>query len=576
MAPLRFRPRVLAVALTTLVLVGGCGGEPDGRDGGRGTVVIATGADADFLLPTIVQQLVGKQIIDQLFEPLAAPPASMNTVGDAGYEPRLAARWSWAPDSLSIAFSIDPRAKWHDGRPVTARDVRFSVVLLKDSLAGSPFRQTMANVDSVGTPDSLTAVVWFARRSPEQFFTLVYNLSVVPEHLLVSIPRDKLGESEFARAPVGSGRFRFKRWEKGKVIELVADTANFRGRPSIDRVIWSISPDPTSMWARLVSEEADVVEMLRGEPLAKVAASTTTRLVPYQGLDYSFVTFNTRAPANRQQPHVILGDAAVRRALTLAVDRQAVLRNVFDSLAYLGIGPVVRAQWTADTAIVMPGHDPTAARALLDSLGWRDADGNGVREKGGRSLSFALLVPTSSAARRQAAVLLQAQWKEVGAGVTIDELEFNAFIERIMSGRFDALMNGSHADPSPSDVRNMYGSDRTPDRQGGNFGGYASAVVDAALDSAEHEFDAARAKSLYQRAYAQIIGDAAAVFLYEPRMVAGINIRIDPGLLPATGWWTCLADWKVDPARRIARDRIPLGARVFTDLTPASPRDSAK
>lgn len=575
MASHPFRLRVLAASLATCALAA-CGGERGGPDEGRGTVVIATGADADFLLPTIVQQLVEKQVIDQLFEPLAAPPASMNTVGDAGYEPRLASRWSWAADSLSIAFTVDPRARWHDGRAVTSRDVRFSVALLKDTVAASPFRGTMANIDSVSTPDSLTAVVWFARRSPEQFFTFVYNLTVVPEHLLARVPRDRLGESEFARAPVGNGRFRFKRWEKGKVIELVADTANFRGRPSIDRVIWSISPDPTSMWARLVNEEADVIEMLRGEPLAKVAASTTTRLVPYRGLDYGYVTFNTRAPSNRRQPHPVLGDAAVRSALALAVDRQAVVKNVFDTLAYLGIGPVVRAQWTADTAIAIPAHDAAAARARLDSLGWRDSDGNGVREQGGRALAFGLLVPTSSAPRRQASVLLQAQWKEIGADVKIEEVEFNTFVERINSGRFDAMMNGSHADPSPSDVRSMYGSDRTPDQQGGNFGGYANATVDAALDSATIEFDPARAKALYQRAYAEIIADAAAIFLYEPRMVAGVNNRIDPGAFPAVGWWTRLADWKIDPARRIARDRVPLAASSPDTAAATAQGDSAK
>ena len=565
MALLPLRPRRILAAGVAALTLSACSGERAGGDGGRGTVIIATGADADYLLPPVVQQLVGKQVVDQLFEPLAAPPSTMNTIGDTGYEPRLASRWSWGSDSLSIAFTLDSRARWHDGRAVTSRDVQFTVALLKDTLVASPVRGALADVDSVTTPDSLTAVVWFARRSPEQFFTLVYNVLVVPEHLLASAPRDKLRESAFARAPVGNGRFRFRRWEHGKVIELVADTANFRGRPSIDRVMWSISPDPTSMWARLVNEEADVVEMLRGEPLAKVAASTTTRLVPYQGLDYGFVTFNTRAPSNRRQPHPVLGDAAVRRALALGVDRQAVVRNVFDTLAYLGIGPVVRAQWTADTAIAMPPHDVAAARALLDSLGWRDADGNGVREKGGRPLAFGLIVPTSSAPRRQAAVLLQAQWKAIGAAVTIEELEFGAFIERITSGRFDAMVNGSHADPSPADVRMLYGSDRTPDRQGGNYGGYASAAVDATMDSAAVEFDAGRAKALYQRAYAGIIGDAAAIFLYEPRLVAGINNRIDPGTLPAMGWWTRLGDWKVDPARRIARDLLPLTASVAGD-----------
>lgn len=563
------RPFVLGAALLALAA---CGDKESAANEGRGTVIIATAADADFLLPPVVTQLVGKQVIDQLFEPLAALPANMNTIGDTGFEPRLAQRWEWAPDSMSIMFHLDPRARWHDGQPVRAKDVRFSLELTKDPVVASRQAGGLEGVDSVSVTDSLTAVAWFSRRSAEQFFSLVYNLTIVPEHILGSVPRDKMRESDFARAPVGNGRFRFRRWDKGQVIELVSDTANFRGRPSIDRVMWSISPDPTVLWGRLVNEEADVVEMLRGEPLSKVAASTTTRAVPYQGLDYGFVLFNVRGPGNRGQPHPVLGDAAVRRALAMAVDRQAVARNVFDTLAYLGIGPVVRAQWSADTAIAMPAFDVAAARALLDSLGWRDADGNGVREKGGRSLSFSLLAPASSSARRQASVVLQSQWKEVGADVKLEDMEFNTFIERVQSGRFDAMMHGLHADPSPADARGTFGTPADPKNPQGNFGGYSNPVVDAALDSAVGEFAPARGKALYQRAYAQIVSDAPAIFLYEPKLVAGISRRIEGVTLPAAGWWTTIGDWKIAPEKRLPRDKIPPSAA----LPPTAGGDTAK
>ena len=563
------RPLALAVAA---LLLAACGGERPTSDEGRGTVIIATAADADFLLPALVTQLVGKQVIDQLFEPLAAMPATMNTLGDVGFQPRLAKSWEWAADSLSITFRLDPRARWHDGQPVRAGDVRFSLEFTKDPAVASRQAGGLESIDSISVSDSLTAVAWFSRRSAEQFFSLVYNLTVMPEHLLASLPRDKVREAEFARAPVGNGRFRFRRWEKGAVIELVADTASFRGRPSIDRVMWSISPDPTALWGRVVNEEADFVEMLRGEPLAKVEASTTSRALPYEGLDYGFVLFNVRAQGNRRQSHPVLGDLATRRALTLAIDRQAVTRNVFDTLAYTGLGPVVRAQWAADTTVAIPGQNVAAAKAMLDSLGWRDADGNGIREKGGRPLRFSLLAPSSSSARRQASVILQAQWKEVGADVTLEDMEFNAFIESIQSGKFDAMMHGLHADPSPSDARGTFGSPANPDSPGSNFGGYSNLAVDAAFDSAMTEFDPVRAKALYQRAYAQIQSDAAAIFLYEPKPVAGISRRIEGVTMPASGWWTTIADWKISPDKRIARDKIPLGA----PLLPVAGGDTAK
>jgi peptide/nickel transport system substrate-binding protein len=453
---------------------------------------------------------------------------------------------------------------------VVAEDVRFSIALLKDPAVASPHVQGVELVDSASVTDSLTAVVWFNRKSPEQFFKLVYNLTIVPAHLLADVPRDKMRESAFARNPVGNGRFRFSRWIPGALVEVVADTANFRGRPSIDKAIWSVSPDPTAMLARLVTGEADMVEFLRGPAVGEAAKAPNVRLVPYQGLDYGFALFNQRDPAARATPHPIFRDPAVRRALTMAIDRQAVLKNVLDTLGYLGIGPTVRAQWSSDTSIAMIPHDVEAAKALLDSAGWRDADGDGVREKGGRPLAFALLTPSSSAPRSQSAVLLQAQWKEVGAKVDIDVIEFGAFVERISAGRFDVVMHGLHADPSPGDLLENFGSPTPPTRFGKNHSGYSSAAVDAAIDSARTEFDMERAKALYRRAYKQIIDDAAAIFLYEVRNVAGIHTRIDPGAISPMGWWTTLADWKIAPDQRLDRDRVPLSATA-----PSTAGDSA-
>lgn len=549
-----------AVPLVPVFLAMACGGEAAGDGEGRGTVIVAVAADADFLLPPLVQQLVGKQVFDQIYDPLAIAPATMNTLGDAGFEPRLATSWTWSADSLAVTFAIDPRARFHDGHPVRASDVRFSAELIKDPAVASRLAGALANLDSITTPDSLHATAWLGRRTSEQFYTLVSNLPIMPEHLLSGVPRDKLRESDAARNPVGSGRYRFRRWVPGSLIELVADTSNYRGRPSIDRLIWSVSPDPTSLWARLVSEEADLVEVLRGEPLTKVAAAPATRTVPYLSLDYAYVTFNTRVERGSRAPHPIFADAGVRRALAMATDRTTLVRNVFDTLAHVSAGPFVRAQWTADTTLAQPRFDVAAARALLDSLGWRDTNGDGTREKNGRPLAFSLAFPTSSTPRRLSATLLQSQWKEVGADVRLEDLENNTFGGRMVAGKFDAVMNGQHADPSPSDLRQSFGSPEAPNSGSSNYGAYASAEVDAAIDSAAVEFDTGRAKALYRRAYQRIVDDAAAIFLYEPKMMAGLHRRIETGPLRTDGWWITVGDWKIDPARRLARDRIPLGA----------------
>lgn len=206
-----------------------------------GTVVITVGAIPKSIFPPLVSSIGENQIADIIYDRLAEPAGSLNTVGMDGFEPELAAGWEWGPDSLSIVFRIDPRARWHDGVAVTARDVKFTYELYVDSATNSADAPLLANIDSVSVRDSLTAVFWYKRRYPEQFFDAAYQMRIMPQHALASVRRSALDTSSATRRPIGSGRFRFANWSPGS-LELVADTANFLGRPKLDRLVWVLSP----------------------------------------------------------------------------------------------------------------------------------------------------------------------------------------------------------------------------------------------------------------------------------------------------------------------------------------------
>src|SRR5471030_3024595 len=157
---------VFSITLSTVLLLSACSSDkPVG-----GTIVVSSAADADVLFPPLTLTLMGKQVSDQVFDNLADIGPSLNTVGDAGFTPRLADRWQWAADSQSVAFHLNPRARWHDGVPVSAEDVRYTFQLVKDTSLASPLGSNLDNVDSVSVRDSLTAVVWFHRRTPDAFF----------------------------------------------------------------------------------------------------------------------------------------------------------------------------------------------------------------------------------------------------------------------------------------------------------------------------------------------------------------------------------------------------------------------
>jgi peptide/nickel transport system substrate-binding protein len=149
------RLAVASLAALSALALAACGRErPAGGAGDvGGTLVIASPGDPDILFPPLVASLQGAQIMSQVFDRLAEIDSTMNTVGDGAFRPRLAKSWTWAPDSLSIRFALDPRARWHDGQPVRAADVKFSYEVYADPATGSPVAELLGNVASVDAPD---------------------------------------------------------------------------------------------------------------------------------------------------------------------------------------------------------------------------------------------------------------------------------------------------------------------------------------------------------------------------------------------------------------------------------------
>ena len=521
-----------------------------------GTMVIAQPAEPGTLLPPLVTLSLDRQMTDLLYDRLAEIGDDLNTVGDRGFKKQLAERWEWAPDSLSIVLHLDPRARWHDGVPVRASDVRYSVALMKDPALGSPGLPLITNIDSVAVRDSLTAVAYFKRHTPEQFYDLVYQVLIVPEHILHNTPPAQLKTADVARKGIGSGRFRLAKWEPGKSIELIADTANYRGRPKLDRIVYVPTPDFNTAITRFLAGDADFFEQLRPEHLAKIASDTARRAITYPNLGYAYLALNNRDPKQPDQPHPIFGERAVRRALTMAIDRRAMLKNVFGTYGMPSYGPFPHALPVADTTLPQLPYDTARARALLDSAGWLPGP-DGVRVKDGRRLEFGITTPVSSAARKQYSVLLQEAFKRVGAAARIDEVDNAGAAARNADRSFDAIIELYQTDPSPSGFKQSW-STAALGKDGTNFASYSNPAVDALLDSAALTFDPSRTRAYARRAFETIIEDAPGIWLYEPPTVAGVHKRIHTTAMRADGYWSGMADWWIPAAERTARDRIGL------------------
>ncbi|HWZ58817.1 MAG TPA: peptide ABC transporter substrate-binding protein [Gemmatimonadaceae bacterium] len=513
-----------------------------GRAGG--TVVFAAPATGEPLFPPVVNSNATLEIVDQLFESLAKLDG-VNPIGDTHMVPVLADKWQWSPDSLSIAFHIDPHARWHDGVPVTATDVRYSFRTYTDTVVGAASATYLTAIDSVTAPDSATAVFWFKHRYPYQFYDAAAIMYIVPAHLLATIAPTDLRAAPFGHHPVGTGRFRFVSWTPGQELTLTADTANYHGRPLLDNLVWLVAPDPQTAMVKLYAGDADVYEVVPPDARADVASHRALRLKPYTDGTYGFLGFNLRRPLFATRP--------LRRALTMGLDRHAMLRNVFDTLGRIPPGPVVHWHFLADTTLRQLPYDTTAAGRTLDSLGWRRGP-DGMRRNGGRPLTFSILVPTSSKIRMRYAVLIQEQLHGLGVTATVDAVEFGAYLQRLASHQFDAFLNTWALDPSPGAIKETWTSSAIP--TGFNYSAYSNPVFDALVDSGTTSADLPRVRAYFSRAFQVINDDAPGAWLYEPGLVAAVNARVHSGPLPAQHWWLDLADWSIPAAQRIPRDRI--------------------
>jgi peptide/nickel transport system substrate-binding protein len=531
---------VKLVRFGLILLLAACG-----RDRSRcptcDTAVIAAISEPASILPPLVDETVGRDIGDQVFERLAVLQPGGAPIDTSAYRPALADRWERI-DPLTLRFHLRPGARWHDGRPVTAEDVRFSFAAFSDTALASVAQPYLAGRVVVVPVDSATFTVRFAEPSPEQLYDATYHVRIIPEHVWEGVPVESWAADTSTARLVGSGPYRVERWERGQFLILTADSAAHE-TPGLQRVIWRFTSDPDAALNLVLSHEADLLETAIGpERVRRAESDTTVRLMSYPSAAYGFLGFNLQ-DRTRRGPHPILSDRGTRRALALGVNRSVLARSVFGDDAKAPPGPMSRLLWIWSDQIRTLPFDQAAARGSLEAAGWR-AGADGVRERGGRRLAFDILVPGTSVSRRQLAVQLQEAWRGLGAVVTVTAVDFPVFQERLGQGRFDSYIGAWLDEPSPRGLADQWSRSGW---QAINYGRYASPAFDALLAAASGESDLDRAAGLYRRAMDTLNADVPAIFLYAPSNTAVVsrrigNVRIDP-----YSWASGLREWTAGP-----------------------------
>ena len=427
----------------------------------------------------------------------------------------LAERWAVGDDRLTWTFHLRKNVLWHDGRPFTARDVKFTIERLWLN-PDVPFFQR-ANVQDISRVDVVDDhTVRIVTKVP--FATLPvmlgYLANILPEHILGSYTVEQLRNPvEFLRNPVGTGPFRFGESVLGSHIRLVANDRYFLGRPKLDAVVFRIVADVEQQLAQLQTGQLDLM-IIEPHHVPLVQKMSNVQIVDAPQVNYTFVGFN-----NREEP---FRDRRVRQALSHAFDRKTILDKLYQGRGRFATGPInPLVGWAYSDAVEPVKYDPGRAQKLLDEAGWlKGADG--IRRKGGKPLKITLDADRGNPVREQTAVVTKQFWRDIGVDVDIRVSEFNALLSRIRS-RPNPLQAWVlwYITPPEADLLGYYHSQGTL-----NEFGYSNPDVDRLLEKGRATFDQKERARIYRDVQKLIAADAPVAYLIYPSEIQAISKRI--------------------------------------------------
>lgn len=545
--------RSLFVTLGALGLIGARPvAAPTRRAPTGGTVVYAVGREPTMPVPVLSQnEAANEAVADQLFLHLATFAPGGRVSGDDALLPSLARRWHRI-DSVTMVFEIDPRAKWQDGAPVTAHDVVYTWQLAMNPAVGRD-QSRLASIAAVEATGDRTVRVRFTQPSAEQVYTFAFLIQPLPSHLLERMPAESIATSDFVSHPVGDGPYQFVRRVPGQFVELHADTTFFLGRPGIGRLLFRYVEDASARVNLFLTGETDILDNIPPPALAQVRALPTARIVDVASNDLVSFLFNTRSPNDTARVNPLFADARVREALALALDPGLIARTIFDPSAYAPLAAQSEVwNWITPGQNVSAAQNVPRARALLLQAGWRDTNGDGVLDKGGVPLHFALLYPSSSAMRHTAAVEAQQMWRAIGVDVTLDRVEGPVFGARLPTGAWDVIINRVGEDPTPSSLVQSWSCEAAHEAGSTNFAHWCDPAFDHLVQQA---VTARNQPAAWRAVMARMAAERPAIFMAAAHTPIAVQQRLEHVIIWPTHPWLSIWQWQVRAGEALPRDR---------------------
>ena len=460
--------------------------------------------------------------------------------------PWLAESWELSDERTELTFHLRDDVFWHDGERTDAYDVAFTYLRATDAATAYPnagaFARYHAGEEGVEVVDSFTVRL---RMEPHADVLEPWRvLGIMPEHLLGDVPAEELAEHPFGtRCPVGNGPFVFLSHRQDESWTFEANPAfpeGLGGRPYLDRLVYRVVPEQTTLLTELLAGNVDLFVDLRPDQAAVVRESDRAELLVTDARGFTFAAWNTRRPK--------LADARVRRALTMGLDRESVvdaLLQGYGTLANTGLPPF---HWAFDEDQSGLEYDPAGARALLDRAGWVDRDGDGIRESDdGTPLELDVIFNAANQLRRTLAELMTAQLLEVGVDLTPVPLEGQAMRARATnpdSRDFDGLILEWEHD-FRVDETDLFSGDGPL-----AFPGLQDSEVDRLLAALAGEVDREVARPLWDRYQSRIIELQPYTYFFFAQELSGLSDRLQGVEADFRGNWVNARSWRIASSDR--------------------------
>lgn len=448
--------------------------------------------------------------------------------GLGNLSPNLAKNWSVSEDGRVYIFALRPDVKWSDGTPLTAKDVEFTLNLIRDpAFPGNPAWRSLWESVTIQQVDERT--IRFELKEPFPSFEYYTTVGILPEHLLRGVTAQTLLAHPFNLAPVGTGPFMLRQITESHA--TLVRNPRYRLAPSrIEQVVFHFYSDLGALQKAFQNQQIDAAgqEASQTDTFSRLLDKPDVQVYNAPLPRSDIVYFNLKQP--EELP--FFQDSAIRRALFMAIDRQALIDQTMGGQAIAANGPFLPWSWAYNPDQAYPAYDLLKAAELLDLAGWIDSDGDGVRDNNGRPFAFTLSV-SNNPLQLSVAHQLAGQWQKIGVAVTVStvtDLSTRLAQHQFQSALIEVELFG---DPDP-----YWLWDQTQIENGQNFAGWDNTQASQALEQARTSLDQGTRVQYYydfQRIFAE---EQPALILSHPVYTYILqnnvkNVQMSPMVSPA-------------------------------------------